>query len=59
MHLDIRARASEGKAHAYWRAENAAQWETLAEGIDIEPLASVYAGLFTGLVVGPYAYASE
>jgi alpha-N-arabinofuranosidase len=28
----------------------------VGERINVEPLASVYAGLFTGLVVGPYAF---
>jgi alpha-N-arabinofuranosidase len=32
-------------------------WQVLAPKVDVEPLATVHAGLFTGLVVGPYALA--
>jgi alpha-N-arabinofuranosidase len=32
-------------------------WQVVARSVDVEPLASVHAGLFTGLVVGPYALA--
>ena len=54
--VELRLALNGGRADAYWRKAGAAQWQVLAEGIDVEPLASVHAGLFTGLVVGPYAY---
>jgi hypothetical protein len=31
----------------------------LAQGIDVEHMASVHTGLFTGVTVGPYAYAAR
>ena len=54
--IELRLAIRSGEAHAYWRAANRSDWEVLAEGINVEPLASIHAGLFTGLVVGPYAY---
>jgi alpha-N-arabinofuranosidase len=39
-----------------WRSSGG-RWQQLGEDVDVEPLASVHAGLFTGLVVGPYALA--
>ncbi|GAB5348370.1 Non-reducing end alpha-L-arabinofuranosidase BoGH43A [Alteriqipengyuania sp. 357] len=45
-----------GSAVAAWRAGEDAQWQE-TPAIDVEPLSSVHAGLFTGLVVGPYAVA--
>jgi alpha-N-arabinofuranosidase len=47
-----------GSAALRWRPSGG-RWQALAEQIDVEPLASVHAGLFTGLVVGPYALAGE
>jgi alpha-N-arabinofuranosidase len=31
----------------------------LAANVDVEPLATVHAGLFTGMVIGPYALAGR
>ncbi len=45
-----------GSAVAAWRDGNGDDWHETPE-IDVEPLASIHAGLFTGLVVGPYAVA--
>lgn len=47
-----------GTAIAAWRATEGESWRE-SEAIDVEPLASIHAGLFTGLVVGPYAVAVE
>ncbi len=41
------------------RARTSGRWQTLGGPINVEPLASIHAGLFTGVVVGPYAYAPE
>ncbi|RIV86732.1 glycoside hydrolase family 43 protein [Aurantiacibacter zhengii] len=54
----LRLTLREGRATASWRASMQDEWNTSPE-IDVEPLASVHAGLFTGLVVGPYALAGE
>jgi alpha-N-arabinofuranosidase len=43
-----------GNAALRWRPSGG-RWQALAERVDVEPLASVHAGLFTGLVIGPYA----
>ena len=57
--VELRLSVRSGEAHAYWRPEGGPEWKLLAEGIDVEPLASIHAGLFTGLVVGPYAYSPD
>ncbi|MBX7534945.1 glycoside hydrolase family 43 protein [Qipengyuania sp. GH1] len=54
--LELKLAIREGTAQAFWRAKGASQWLAVGEGVNVEPLASVHAGLFTGLVVGPYAY---
>ena len=47
-----------GSATASWRGGDEDSWQQSPQ-IDVEPLASIHAGLFTGLVVGPYAIAGE
>ena len=47
-----------GSATASWRRGDEDSWQQSPQ-IDVEPLASIHAGLFTGLVVGPYAVAGE
>lgn len=54
---ELRLQLRGGRADAWARARGDAAWRTVARDFDIEPLASVHAGLFTGLVVGPYAVA--
>ncbi|MFB0612903.1 glycoside hydrolase family 43 protein [Aurantiacibacter poecillastricola] len=54
----LRLTFREGSATASWRASAEDAWNTSPE-IDVEPLASIHAGLFTGVVVGPYAVAGE
>lgn len=53
--IDLRLQFDGGSATAHWRQGATGRWKTMGEPIDVEPLASVHAGLFTGLVVGPYA----
>lgn len=45
-----------GEARAFWRPAGQEDWEIIGAAVDVEPLASINAGLFTGLVVGPYAH---
>lgn len=45
-----------GTALVFYRAAGAEAWQAVGGPINVEPLASVHAGLFTGLVVGPYAH---
>ena len=52
--IEIRLSIDGGRARCDVRAPDG-RWETIGGTLDVEPLASVHAGLFTGLVVGPYA----
>lgn len=54
--IELKLALDGGTARVFWRAAEADAWEAVGGPINIEPLASVYAGLFTGLVVGPHAY---
>lgn len=54
--VDLKLAIDRGSARVFWRSSEAENWQAVGEAINVEPLASVYAGLFTGLVVGPYAY---
>ena len=56
--VELRLTFDAGLANASVR-EAGGQWTAIGTMIDVEPLASVYAGLFTGLVVGPYAVACD
>ena len=53
--LHLRMRFNGGTARFSWREEGSAVWRNIGGTTDVEPLASIHAGLFTGLVVGPYA----
>ncbi len=55
--VDLRLTLRGGEARLSWRKAGAGPFVPLGDAIDVEPLASVHAGLFTGLVVGPYAVA--
>ncbi len=57
--IELKLAIREGDAQAWWRAKGAPQWQVVGGEIDVEPLASVHAGLFTGVVVGPYAYSKR
>lgn len=52
--LELRLIFNGGTATTYARAAGDTTW-TMVGTADVEPIASVHAGLFTGLVVGPYA----
>ncbi len=56
--VDLRIAIDEGNAALTWR-KSGGRWQVLAPKVDVEPLASVHAGLFTGLVVGPYALSGD
>lgn len=53
--VELRLRLNGGTASAYARAPGTLPWQPVGVAFDVEPLASIHAGLFTGLVVGPYA----
>lgn len=54
--VELRLALDGGTARVFWRLDGAAAWQQVGGPINVEPLASVHAGLFTGLVVGPYAF---
>jgi alpha-N-arabinofuranosidase len=54
--VELRLAIDRGSAALSWRRPGGG-WQVVARSVDVEPLASVHAGLFTGLVVGPYALA--
>ncbi|MFN6936104.1 MAG: family 43 glycosylhydrolase, partial [Tsuneonella sp.] len=56
--VELRIAFNGGRADFHWRPAGESAWRSLSQGVDVEPLASVHAGLFTGLVVGPYAIAA-
>ena len=56
--IELRLAIDGGTAALSWRRHGEA-WRVLAPKVDVEPLATVHAGLFTGLVVGPYALAGS
>ncbi|MDG6078071.1 glycoside hydrolase family 43 protein [Erythrobacter litoralis] len=57
--LELQIALRGGSAQLSWRGAQEDQWQMLCSPIKVEPLASVHAGLFTGLVIGPYAYAPD
>lgn len=56
--IELRVAIDGGTAALSWRRPGG-RWQVLAAKVDVEPLASVHAGLFTGLVIGPYAVAGR
>ena len=44
-----------GTADLAWRPAGSGAWQPLAQDIDVEPMSSIHSGLFTGVLVGPYA----
>ncbi len=53
--IDVRLTIDKGEANVAWRPAGRGAWRELAEDVDVRHMASVRAGLFTGVVVGPYA----
>lgn len=54
--LELKLAFDGGAARVFWRADGGASWQPVGTAFNVEPLASVHAGLFTGLVFGPYAF---
>lgn len=57
--IELRLTIDEGSAAISWRPAGQRAWRELAADVDIRHMASVNAGLFTGVVVGPYAFAGD
>lgn len=53
--VDLRLSIREGTASLDWRPAATGAWRALARDVDVSHMASVNAGLFTGVMVGPYA----
>ena len=53
--IELRLEIDLGTANLAWRPAGGGDWRAFLNGIDAEYMASVHAGLFTGLLVGPYA----
>lgn len=48
-----------GTAQLAWRPAGKGAWRSVARDVNVEFMAQIHAGLFTGLVVGPYAVAGQ
>src|SRR5690606_40583361 len=55
--VELRLAITDGTASVDWRPAGRGAWRSLASNVDVEPMASIHTGLFTGVTVGPYAYA--
>jgi xylan 1,4-beta-xylosidase len=53
--IELKLAIDEGEAAVAWRPAAGGAWRELANDVDVRHMASVRAGLFTGVVVGPYA----
>lgn len=54
--IELALAIDEGEADLSWRPAGTGAWRTLRQGFDVEYLSSIHAGLFTGVLVGPYAF---
>ncbi|MFC3101645.1 glycoside hydrolase family 43 protein [Altererythrobacter lauratis] len=57
--VDLRLNLDGGQANLAFRAAGSRNWQNLGTTVNVEPLSSIHAGLFTGVVIGPYAVAGE
>jgi len=57
--VELRLTITDGTAAVDWRPAGRGAWRSLAREIDVEHMASVHTGLFTGVTVGPFAYAAR
>ncbi|AKH43250.1 alpha-N-arabinofuranosidase [Altererythrobacter atlanticus] len=54
--VELRAEFEAGEARFSYRKPGTGEWRVLADEVDVSHMASVRTNLFTGVVVGPYAY---
>ena len=57
--VTLRISIDRGQADFSVRPSAGGAWQIVAKGVDVEHMASVHAGLFTGTVVGPYAQLAQ
>jgi xylan 1,4-beta-xylosidase len=48
-----------GEADLAWRPAGGGRWQSAARDFDVEYLSSSHSGLFTGVLIGPYAVSGE
>ena len=53
--IELSLAIDRGQASLAWRPAETEAWRPLAQDIDVEHMSSIHSGLFTGVVVGPYA----
>ncbi|SLK03480.1 glycoside hydrolase family 43 protein [Novosphingobium mathurense] len=53
--VELAIEIDRGTADFAWRPAGQKDWQYLARGQDVEHMASVHGGLFTGTVIGPFA----
>jgi len=54
--IELALKLDRGSAQVIWRPAGSSAWRSLDDDIDMEYLSSIHAGLFTGVLVGPYAF---
>lgn len=57
--VELAVELSGGSARLSARSAGESAWRVIAQDVNVEPLASIHADLFTGLVIGPYAVSGE
>jgi xylan 1,4-beta-xylosidase len=57
--VELKLTIDEGEAAIAWRPAGRGAWRPLANDVDVRHMASMNSGLFTGTMVGPYAYSSD
>jgi len=57
--VELRVAINRDRADLGWRYAGEKAWHNFAKGHDVEHLATIHAGQFMGLIVGPYAQAGE
>ena len=57
--VELKLTISDGTGSVDWRPAGSRAWRSLARNFDVEHMASIHTGLFTGVTVGPFAYAAR
>jgi alpha-N-arabinofuranosidase len=57
--VELKLTIDKGEAAVSWRPAGRGAWRELASKVDVRHMASINSGLFTGTVVGPYAYSGN
>ncbi len=54
--IELALAIDEGVADLSWRPAGSGAWQLVADDFGVEYMSSIHAGLFTGVLVGPYAF---